>query len=50
MNSEFCQKEQNDTFLSTVSKSFKINLGQNYVHFEVILSRNVKIFGKVASL
>ena len=32
--------------LSTVSKKFKINLeGQNYVHFEVILSRNVKIFG-----
>ena len=37
--------------LSTVSKNFKINLeGQNYVHFEVILSRNVKIFGTMASL
>ena len=29
--------------LSTVSKKIKINLeGQNYVLFEVILSRNVK--------
>ena len=29
--------------LSTVSKTNKINLeGQNYVHFEVIVSRNVK--------
>ena len=29
--------------ITTVSKKFKINLaGQNYVHFEVILSRNVK--------
>ena len=36
---------------STVSKKFKINLeGQTYVHFEVILSRNVKIFGIMASL
>ena len=35
----------------TVSKKCKINLdGQNYVHFEVILSRNVKIFGIMASL
>ena len=31
--------------LATVSKKFKINFeGQNYVHFYVILSRNVKIF------
>ena len=37
--------------VSTVSKKIKINLeGQNYVHFEVILSRNVKIFGIMASL
>ena len=37
--------------LATVSKNFKINLeGQNYVHFYVILSRNVKIFGIMASL
>ena len=37
--------------VSTVSKKFKIILeGQNYVHFEVILSRNVKIFGIMASL
>ena len=39
--------------ISTVSKNKnknKINLtGQNYVHFEVILSRNVKIFGIMAS-
>ena len=36
--------------VSTVSKKFKINLeGQNYVHFEVILSRNVKIFGIMAT-
>ena len=32
--------------LATESKNFKINLeGQNIVHFYVILSRNVKIFG-----
>ena len=32
-------------------QKFKINLeGQNYVHFEVILSRNIKIFGITASL
>ena len=38
-------------FVATVSKNFKINLeGQNYVHFYVILSRNVKIFGIMASL
>ena len=37
--------------LSAVSKKFKINLeGQNYVHFEVTLSRNVKIIGIMASL
>ena len=37
--------------VSTVSKKFKINLeGQNYVHFKVILSKNVKIFGIMASL
>ena len=37
--------------VATVSKNFKINLeGQNYVHFYVILSRNVKIFGIMASL
>ena len=37
--------------VSTVSKKFKINLeGQNYVHFEVILSRNVKTFSIMASL
>ena len=36
---------------ATVSKTFKINLeGQNYVHFYVILSRNVKIFGIMTSL
>ena len=36
-------------YVSTVSKNFKINLeGQNYVHFEVILSRNVKLFGIMA--
>ena len=36
---------------SSGSKKFKIDLeGQNYVHFEVILSRNVKIFGITASL
>ena len=40
-----------ELILSTVSKKFKINLeGQNYVHFEVILSRNVNIFGIMASL
>ena len=41
------------TIVSTVSKNIKINFeGQNYVHFEVILSRNVKkkIFGIMASL
>ena len=38
-------------YIATVSKNFKINLeGQNYVHFYVILSRNVKIFGIMASL
>ena len=37
--------------IATVSKNFNINLeGQNYVHFYVILSRNVKIFGIMASL
>ena len=37
--------------VATVSKNFKINSeGQNYVHFYVILSRNVKIFGIMASL
>ena len=37
--------------LATVSKNFKINLeGQNYVHVYVILFRNVKIFGIMASL
>ena len=37
--------------VSTGNKNFKINLeGQNYMHFEVILSRNVKIFGIMASL
>ena len=37
--------------LATVSENFNINLeGQNYVHFYVILSRNVKIFGIMASL
>ena len=31
------------TSVATVSKNFKISLeGQNYVHFDVILSRNVK--------
>ena len=40
-----------DPPVATVSKNFKINLeGQNYVHFYVILSRNVKIFGIMASL
>ena len=39
------------TTISTVSKKFKINLeGKNDVHFEVILSRNVKIFCIMASL
>ena len=38
-------------YIATVGKNFKINLeGQNYVHFYVILSRNVKIFGIMASL
>ena len=38
-------------YVVTVSKNFNINLeGQNYVHFYVILSRNVKIFGIMASL
>ena len=38
-------------FLTTVSKSFKINLeGQNCVHFDVILSRNVKLFGIMTAL
>ena len=44
---------QNSSFIhvATVSKHFKINLeGQNYVHFDVILSRNVKTFGIMASL
>ena len=37
--------------LATVGKTYKINLeGQNYVHFGVILSRNVKLFGIMASL
>ena len=37
--------------VATVSKNFKINLeNQNNVHFDVILSRNVKIFGIMASL
>ena len=37
--------------VATVSKKFKIKLeGKNYVHFYVILSRNVKIFGIMASL
>ena len=37
--------------LANVSKNFKISLeGHNYVHFDVILSRNVKIFGIMASL
>ena len=37
--------------VSTVSKKFKINLeGQNHMHFEAILSRNVKLFGIMASL
>ena len=37
--------------VATVSKNFKTNLeGQNYVHFYVILSRNVKMFGIMASL
>ena len=37
--------------VATVSKNFKINLEvQNYVHFYIILSRNVKIFGIMASL
>ena len=41
----------NRVWLSTVSKKFKINLEvQNCVHFEVILSSNVKIFGIMASL
>ena len=40
-----------DTSVATVSKNFKIKLeGKNYVHFYVILSRNVKIFGIMASL
>ena len=39
------------SFVSTVSKKFKINLeSQKYVHFEVILFRNVKIFGIMVSL
>ena len=39
------------SYVATVSKRFKINLeGQTYVHFYVILSRNVKIFGIMASL
>ena len=43
--------ERQDQYLSTVSKQFKVSLeGQSYVHFEVILSRNVKIFGIMASL
>ena len=43
--------ESNTTILATVSKNFKINLeGQNYVYFYVILSRNVNIFGIMASL
>ena len=38
-------------YIATVSKNFKINLeGQTYVHFYLILSRNVKIFGIMASL
>ena len=42
-------------FPQTISKcrkqTFKINLEvQNYVHFEEILSRNVKIFGIMASI
>ena len=37
--------------VATVSQKFTINLeGQKYVHFYVILSRNVKIFGIMASL
>ena len=37
--------------VATVSRNFKINLaGQNYVHFYVILSRNVKIFVIMTSL
>ena len=37
--------------IATVSKHFKINLeGQIYVRFYIILSRNVKIFGIMASL
>ena len=40
-----------DLYLATVSKNFKINLeGQNYLHFYVILSRNVKVLGIMASL
>ena len=45
-----CDKYHNLT-IATVSKNFKSNLdGQNYVHFYVILSRNVKIFGIMAAL
>ena len=37
--------------VSVMSKKIKINLeGQNFVHSEVILARNVKIFGIMASL
>ena len=43
--------QDNEHKLATISKNFKINLeGQNYVHFYVKLSRNVKIFGIMASL
>ena len=47
-----CQGAQEEVpRVSTVGKKIKINLeGQNYVHFEVILSRNVKIFGIMAAL
>ena len=39
------------SLVSAVNKNFKINLeGQNYVHFEVMLSRNVKILDIMASL
>ena len=45
------KKDRSSPCVTTVSKNFKINLeGQNYVHFYVILSRNVKIFGIMASL
>ena len=53
MDLEHCSQSEHaaETTLATVSKNFKINLeGQNYVHFYVILSRNVKIFGIMASL